>query len=188
MTTIESISFDLGDGERLLWSGTPRQGIVWRASDLAMVPFSLVWGGFAIFWETMALRSAPFFFALFGLPFVAVGLQMTVGRFFYDAWRRRRTYYGLTNQRAIIATRTPARTLRSFSLTSLNNVVLQESGNGPSSILLGPSTLPAPWPRQTALFTTNIDNAFEMITDARHVFDLLREAQRDEAQQLRPPA
>jgi hypothetical protein len=188
MTTIESISFDLGDGERLLWSGAPRQGIVWRSSDIAMVPFSLLWGGFAVFWEKMALRGAPVFFALFGLPFVAVGLQMTIGRFFYDAWRRRHTYYGLTNQRAIIATRTPARTLRSYSVASLTNVVLQESANDAGSILLGPSALPSPWPRQTALFSTNIDNSFEMITDARRVFDLLREAQKDEALQLRPSA
>ena len=188
MTTIESISFDLGDGERLLWSGTPRQGILWRNSDIAMVPFSLLWGGFAIFWETMVLKKAPLFFALFGLPFVGVGLQMMVGRFFYDAWRRRHTFYGLTNQRAIIATRTPARTLRSYSVASLTNVVLQESAKDAGSILLGPSASRSPWPRQTVLFSTNIDNSFEMITDARRVFDLLREAQKEEAQQLRPPA
>ena len=188
MTTTESISFDLGAGERLVWSGAPRQGIVWRTSDVALVPFSLMWGGFAIFWETMALRGAPFFFALWGLPFVAIGLYLMIGRFFYDAWRRQHTYYGLTNQRAIIATRTPARTLRSYAVASLTNVVLQESGNGTGSILLGPSAVPSTWNRQTAMLSMNIDNSFEMISEPRKVFDLIRETQHSEVQQIRAPA
>ena len=188
MTITESISFDLGAGERLLWSGAPRQGVVWRATDLVMVPFSLMWGGFAIFWETIALRHAPFFFALWGVPFVVIGLYMSIGRFFYDAWRRRHTYYGLTNQRAIIATRSPARSLRSFSLASLTNVVLQESANGAGSILLGPNVAPTPWMRQGGMLSTNFENSFEMLSDAKRVFDLIREAQQADAQQLRTPA
>jgi hypothetical protein len=188
MTITESISFDLGAGERLLWSGAPRQGVVWRPTDLVAIPFGLLWGGFAIFWEIMALRGGPIFFALWDLPFVVIGLHLIVGRFFYDAWRRRHTYYGLTSQRAIIATRSPAQSLRSYDLGSLTNVVLQESGNGAGSILLGSGLAPSPWMRHTGLLSMHVDNAFEMISDAKRVFDLLREAQQGDAQQLRPPA
>ena len=42
----------LESGERLIWSGAPREGLALRRGDLFMVPFSLVWGAFAIFWET----------------------------------------------------------------------------------------------------------------------------------------
>ena len=51
----EVIGNHLGQDEKLLWSGKPRSGIVFRTCDIFMIPFSLMWGGFAIFWEIGAL-------------------------------------------------------------------------------------------------------------------------------------
>ena len=65
----------LAPNEHLLWFGQPRGGIVLRDSDVYAIPFSLIWGGFAIFWEISVLSDdAPITFKLFGLPFVGVGL------------------------------------------------------------------------------------------------------------------
>jgi hypothetical protein len=80
----------LEPGERVLWSGRPAPGLTFRPADGFLIPFSLLWCGFAIFWEASVLRipGAPFFFPLFGAVFVAAGLYFVFGRFlFRDAQR-----------------------------------------------------------------------------------------------------
>src|SRR5690349_16574111 len=93
----------LSSGERLLWSGQPRQGVFLRGSDALLIPFTLLWAGFACFWEYMVVRNpTPLLFRLWGIPFLMVGAYLVVGRFFLDAWTRRHTVYGLTSQRVIV--------------------------------------------------------------------------------------
>ena len=96
----------LGRGEKIVWQGRPdRKLIVLRSSDTFLIPFSLLWCGFAFFWEFTVLSTPdPFPFALFGLPFIAIGLYIVFGRFLVDSYIRHNTSYALTNQRAIIAT------------------------------------------------------------------------------------
>ena len=86
-------------GEKVLWSGRPRQGLMLTPRDALMIPFSLVWGGFAIFWETAVVSSkASLFMALFGIPFVVIGLFLIFGRLPFDAWLRSRIHYALTDR------------------------------------------------------------------------------------------
>jgi hypothetical protein len=42
------------------------------------------------------------FMSLWGIPFVVIGQYMIWGRFFYDGWLKRRTYYAVTNRRALV--------------------------------------------------------------------------------------
>jgi hypothetical protein len=76
---------DLSDrllaGERILWSGRPAQGLLFTGNDAMLIPFSLLWGGFAIFWEVSALNQPNTgYFGVFGIPFVLMGLYLIVGR------------------------------------------------------------------------------------------------------------
>src|SRR4051812_6815317 len=133
MSTIESspIALELGNGEKLLWSGRPKQGIVLRPSDAFLIPFSLFWGGFALFWETMVVTGgAPFFFMIWGLPFLAIGAYMTVGRFFVDAYIRTKTYYGLTNQRAIIISGLINGQIKSVNVRTTSEIALDQRSDG----------------------------------------------------------
>jgi hypothetical protein len=127
----------LQPGEKLLWTGRPARGLRTSPEDALMIPFSLFWGGFAIFWESMVFHSrAPVFFRLWGIPFVAVGLYFIVGRFFVDAWARGRTVYGVTNQRALVLRNIFSEQLISTKLDG--DVRLKRESSGRGTLAFGP--------------------------------------------------
>ena len=107
--------------EPILWSGQPKQGLMLTGRDALLIPFSLMWGGFAIFWNASvwmipamsdARASPDWFFKLWGLPFLAIGLYIIVGRFFHDARLRKALFYAVTDQRILV--------LRGSNITSLD--------------------------------------------------------------------
>jgi hypothetical protein len=175
MTSVGSDSVALEQGERQLWSGVPKQGLMLRAADAIMIPFSCLWAGFALFWEVTIVRTpAPGFLVLWGIPFVAIGAYITVGRFFVDSWRRARTRYGLTSERIIIRS---GGSTKSLNLRTLTDVTLTERGDGRGTITFGASAFPmamfagASWPGIPQA------SAFESIPDARKVYAQIRVAQ-----------
>ncbi len=88
-------------GEAILWKGKPGKGHLLTGQDVFMIPFSILWCGFAFFWEYSVLSQGITPFALFGIPFVLMGIYMVVGRFFWTAWIRRRTLYAVTSRKII---------------------------------------------------------------------------------------
>ena len=169
---------ELATGERLLWAGRPKQGLRLRAADALMIPFSLLWGGFAFYWELSVLRGGgPSFFALFGVPFVLVGAYVIVGRFFVDSYQRGRTFYGLTDQRALIRT---ASGIKALALRAQGDISLKESSDGSGSISFGTGDprysffAGGGWPGMSRYAPP----AFEMIERARAVYTQIRDAQR----------
>ena len=137
---------ELSGGERLLWNGQPKQGLMLRVNDLFLIPFSLFWGGFVIVWEFQAINSgAPLFFKLWGIPFLLVGFYITVGRFFGDAYQRAKTYYAVTNERVIIISGLLNRNVRTLTLKTLPEISLNIKGNGRGTITFGASLPMASW-------------------------------------------
>jgi hypothetical protein len=108
--SFEAIQPELTSGESILWAAQPNTSGIFRREDLYLIPFSLLWGGFAIFWEagvtgfwgSSKTHPAPAFFMLWGIPFVVIGQYMIWGRFIVAAWKKRRTFYALTNRRAVV--------------------------------------------------------------------------------------
>ncbi|MGB8356495.1 MAG: PH domain-containing protein [Chthoniobacteraceae bacterium] len=188
------LSAQLDPGERLLWSGQPRGGIRLRGQDAVMIPFSLMWGGFAIFWECMALKSvskahhpAAGVFPLFGIPFVLIGLYIIFGRFFFDAYSRARTFYGVTNERVIIIRGGAfGQQTKSLQIRTLSDVSLTQRGDGSGTITFGPAPIvngfntfggSGGWPGSRRYSPP----AFELIERAKEVYDIVRGAQRTAA-------
>ena len=62
-----------------------------RPGDAGLIPFSLLWCGFAIFWESLAMKTGELLPELWGVPFVLVGLYFVFGRFVVDAYVRAHT-------------------------------------------------------------------------------------------------
>jgi hypothetical protein len=175
------LSAELGPGERLLWSGKPRGGLRLRTQDAFLIPFSLMWCGFAIFWEVgVSMHSGPLlgpglFFRLWGLPFVIIGLYLVVGRFFVDALTRGGTYYGVTTERALIVTTWLGRRLRSISLRTLGDISLSERSDQSGTITFGSSQPIQPTFGRGSRYSPP---AFEMIENVKNVYQLIQGAQK----------
>lgn len=98
----EWVNAHLTGDEYVVWKGKPGKGRIFTKQDIFLIPFSLMWGGFAIFWElSVIMMGAPFFFCLWGIPFVLVGLYLMFGRFIWQQHMRKRTYYAVTNRRVL---------------------------------------------------------------------------------------
>jgi hypothetical protein len=160
----------LDDGEQFVWSGRPRQGLLLQPTDALLIPFSLVWAGFAFYWEYAVVATHRFWvLQLWGLPFVLAALYLVAGRFFTDAHARGQTYYGLTDGRVIIAR---GSTTRSIPLSDLTGVALAAKADKTGTIVLGAPGQPAPNALNAYFGSSRVQYPmFEMIPDAQSVYD-----------------
>lgn len=181
----EAIAAELSPDEKLLWAGRPRLGLRLQASDALLIPFSVMWCGFAIFWEAGVIGAgAPWFFALWGVPFVAIGLFFVFGRFFVDARQRQTTFYAVTCDRVLIISGLFRRQVKSLGIDTLTDLSLSERGNGGGTISFG--SVPfwysfygnAIWPGMQSHSVPQ----FDLASDARPVYEIIRSAQKDARQ------
>ncbi|WP_428247508.1 hypothetical protein [Ferrovibrio sp.] len=169
-----ALSATLDAGEKLLWWGIPKQGFVLRRSDATLIPFSLFFLVFAIFWEWKALQAVDPVFPFFGIPFILAGLYITVGRFVHDAMRRRRTVYGVTDKRVLIV---DARGMKSIELSGLNEIHLQKTASHVGTIVFGPELRPvASGPGIGAWTGRPVIPTFEFVAEAEKVLNTVRAA------------
>jgi hypothetical protein len=180
---VSSIEQELGSGERVLWKGRPRRGLRLRGSDIILIPFSLIWGGFAIFWEAMALFKIPknnapgVLFPIFGIPFVLLGLYFIFGRFFVDAKMRESAEYAVTNRRAIIVSGIFSRRVRSINLQTTPEITLTERPDRSGTITFGSAPAYGRWGQRDLFFPgMSAQPAFDMIDDVRTVYGIIEKA------------
>lgn len=177
------IGAELGSGERLLWAGPARTGIIIRPQDWPQIVFGLAWCamiGLAIGAMVMDPQpGAPIAMVFFG-SFMLVGLYLMGGRLLIDRWRRSRTHYGISSERVLIVQGSTYKTVRSLNLDTLPEVVLVEKPNGSGTITFGPLS---PW----MAWNSGMDwtgsgwtmvAQFELPNDARRVYEIIREARR----------
>lgn len=141
------------------------------------MPFSLMWAAWAFFWEVTVIRQgAPLFFVWWGFPFVICGLYLIGGRFLWDAYRRARTFCGVTDSRILIVSRGLGGAIKSVSLTAIGELVMNTVHDGSGTLRFGRGPVcAAPWfegPGWPGMHPTA--PAFERIEGVRAVHALIR--------------
>lgn len=168
----------LDSEETLLWTGQPKQGIVFRTVDVFLIPFSILWCGFAIFW-VIAASKGSIFFALFGIPFVIIGLIFVFGRFIIDAKQRESTTYGMTDERIIIISGIMRKKIKSVNIRTLSDIEYNERNDGTGTILIGPKHSTMIWSNSMNWWPGLKPNTqLELIPDVRKVYNQIIELQK----------
>ena len=178
---VEAVKFTnhLHSGETVIWSSRPGQGVHLTRRDLYLIPFSLAWGGFVIFWVTQVASSKdiPIVFAVVGIPFLIMAILIVFGRFLLDASLRRNMAYALTEQRILILRTGLWPYLKAARLDLLPGATLIEKANGRGTIRFGEQA--QMWGGPNAAFgiwVACLDPTLQFleIDNARHVFDLVQ--------------
>ncbi|MCW8842142.1 MAG: aspartate carbamoyltransferase catalytic subunit [Rhodobacteraceae bacterium] len=161
----------LDEGETILWQGRPDGSVTFTIANLMTSLFGLAFAGFALFWMIMASQAGGFFW-MFGLIHFCVGCGLAAGPLFWDAFRRRHTWYTLTNQRAFIATNLPfkGKSLDSYPMTADTPLSLMD---GPPATVYFAAGLRRG--RNGKRHHTKI--GFERIEEGREVFRMMRDIQ-----------
>lgn len=140
MQTTTAFQGRLLKGEKIAWWGHPAQGLVFTSQDWFVLPFGLMFAGFAVFWEASVWSApqSPVFMRLWGIPFILIGLYMVAGRFFVDAWARRRITYAVTDKRILILREGRSPKFTAMTFDQMPSVNLTERKDGRGTIRFGP--------------------------------------------------
>lgn len=161
----------LGPDERILWQGRPDQRFHLDISNLPLALFGAAFAGFALIWMLMAAQAGGVFW-MFGLIHFSVGAAMVFGALAWPTFRRRRTWYTLTDQRAFIATALPLKGKRLDSYGIGPDTRLGLNSGSPGSVMFASEERRG---NKGRAYTVEI--GFERIAEAREVHGLIRELQ-----------
>jgi len=162
---------ELDSGERMLWSGRPLSDIRIEFGHLLQSAFGFVFLGISVGSLLAAGKESTVFPTLWSIPFVAAGLYLSVGHFFWSAFCRRYTEYAVTNQRVIVRTSLLSRTIQSIEYRKIRAITLTEKSDGSGTIHFGESS-----GADAGNATTSGATKMEAVADARLVYNIIRKA------------
>ena len=149
--------------ERVLWQGRPAGGLRLNALLGANALQGVLIVAFALFWMWKAAQFEVIL-SLVGVIMLALGLRQILEPVLWPAFRLSRSFYTLTDRRAIIGTDMPLRGRHLFSFPIEAETAFEYVPTEPPSILFG--TRPTHRRRR---------EGFEYIADADQVIALMRQ-------------
>lgn len=119
--------------EYIVWHGKPEKGSYIRRENIMTIPFGLFFFLFACVWAAGAGMASPLF-ALFALPFMAVGLYISFGVIIHRAILLKKTEYAITNKKLIRICGQRVDMVRADQLGSLQ-IEMNKNGTGTITFL-----------------------------------------------------
>ncbi len=125
---------DLLQGETIEWSGQPETSVNFNRTDIFLIPFSLLWGGFALFalvalifsWFAGTREAESIIGYLVGIFmiffFAIIGVYLIIGRFAHKKWQKLSTHYAMTNKRAFLLSLSFVRKLQGIFMDILPTI------------------------------------------------------------------
>ena len=119
----------LANDEYIIWKGKPEKGRLFKAEDVFLIPFTIVWCGGVLLWTSFAVSDVILPFIPIGIFFSAVGLYISVGRFIHKSYRRKNTRYIITNKRVLACCKNRINMVNRSCIFQMNMKVFK-NGNG----------------------------------------------------------
>jgi len=163
---------ELGNGEQLLWHGNSNPKFI-NAESMVQFVFGLVFFSFSIFWTYSANSiGGPSVFALFGIPFICMGLYMLTAPIrIYNDYKR--SVYGVTDKRCFIIICKNTKTVKSYPFEEINNIEKKEYSDNTGSIYFAEEITES---RRNGRYRTNVKKiGFVRIEDLKKVESLINQ-------------
>lgn len=160
----------IDEDDVVLWKGKPEKGITASSHDLMTIPFGIFFTLFAIFWTAMA-ASGFAIMAVFGIPFILVGLYMLGGKYIINERMKDKTAYVITNK-AIIRKR--GNRVDIWYGSDLNNMKVFTHKNGTTSFVFSNPVIN----RGRTYRVSNEYFGIENVRDAKDVSEAIRKIER----------
>jgi hypothetical protein len=169
----DMLARELENDERLLWAGRPKSGPYLDSTNVTQLPFLVVWTAIP---ATMLIQGQ---LSPIPIAFLAFGLYAIFVRPLLEYRKRARTFYGVTNRRALIAATLDTRSFISVDLSRLTLLSFEEKSDGTGTIWFDRWNL-ASQPRRGD--PTPEPLSFCRVQRAKEVFECIRAVQAE----LRP--
>lgn len=124
----------LRGSETLIWTGMPKQGLVFRIYDVLLVPIGFILVGFMAMVFFSEANKGTGSRIVTDLLFLFAGIYLLIGRFIYYILLRRTTFYGLSQGKVFIVSGVFSRTKEVINLRFVSKVELIHHLNGLGSI------------------------------------------------------
>lgn len=131
---------ELEPGEKLLWAGRPKRGLLLRQADYHRMPFQMFIGaftliGFFLFFVEEPGERIPSL--ILGAVMTVLGLYLLVGRIIHDALIRRWMFYGISSRRVLFMSLFLRRSVTALELCEISDVRVKHWANGIGTVCFG---------------------------------------------------